>query len=454
MRVVHAAGLLAMLGSSAGTPAPLTAQAAASRPARLVPDTFEVRGTAVAVESGRIVVPADRSDTSAGTLNLHVVRFASTAEAPAPPIVFLAGGPGDAATRALRGIPLELLNELRAIGDVIAFDQRGTGLSDPRGVACPPGPALPRDRPGDPDRQLEILRTRVADCLANTPAAGVHSAGLTTVESADDLNDLRHALGATKLTLLAGSYGTHLALAAARRHPGLVQRMVLAGVEGPDDTFKLPYRVDSVLATIARARRPPLLDEIRTLLRRVSNEPASHRFPGGRVVVLSKWDLQRWIAESLDAVPAIDAVLDAVPRMLAGDFSQVAAWTLRQRMHHPINLMNLAMDCASYASPGRLARIARETPDALLGNAINFPLPDLCETPGLPRLSDGFRAPPVSDVPALLIAGTFDGRTPPANAHEAARHLPHARVLVLDGVSHGLLGHAEAVAAMLTFLRK
>jgi len=32
--------------------------------------------------------------------------------------------------------------------------------------------------------------------------------------------------------------------------------MVLAGVEGPDDTMKDPARVDAVLATIAAVKRP------------------------------------------------------------------------------------------------------------------------------------------------------------------------------------------------------
>ena len=433
--------------------------ASAQRPARIgdirrEPATFTVSGTAVAVEEGRFVVPANRTSGSDVALTLAFVRFALTAATPGSPIVFLAGGPGDAATRALRGMPLGFLNELRAIADVIAFDQRGTGFSEPRNVMCPPAPVSRQDRPLVPSEMLDTLRRRVRDCLADSARRDVDVKGLTTSESADDLEALRVVLGAQRLTFLAGSYGTHLALAAARRHPALVDRMALVGVEGPNDTFKLPARVDSVLMTIAAARRPTLRDDIRTLGARLSAAPVAFTLSDGQVVQLGEWELQRWVAESLDEVREIDAMVAAIPAMLDGQFAALGAWALRYRFPRPLNLMNLAMDCASYASAERLTQIRRDGPSALLGNAINFPLPDLCDVPGLPRLPDESRAPLLVDVPALLISGTFDGRTPVANAVDVARSFPRARTLVVEGASHGLFREAVVMKSILSFFRE
>jgi len=422
--------------------------------ATLTPGTFVVSGVAVAVDEGRITVPADRRSGTTATLSLAFVRFRSTSPAPRPPIVFLAGGPGDAATRAFRGMPLDVLDRLRSIADVVAFDQRGTGLSEPRSPTCPPGAMLPRDRPADPRAMLAELRARVAVCLTTASAAGIDVRGLTTAESADDLEALRRALGAERLTLLAGSYGTHLALATARRHPTSVARMALLGVEGPDDTFKLPARVDGVLAVIARARRPTLVDEVRALTARLDSAPARFVFPGGQAIVLGAWDLQRWIAESLDTRQEIDAMLAALPAVRDGDYTALARWALRARTPRPLNLMHLATDCASYASPGRLAAIARESAAAALGDAINFPLPGLCAVPGLPRLDDAYRAPAAIDTPALLVAGTFDGRTPVENARDAARWMRRARTLVVDGASHGLFREPAVLDAVLAFFRE
>jgi pimeloyl-ACP methyl ester carboxylesterase len=423
-------------------------------PAVLTTSTFLIGDSTLAVDEGSFTVPAQRGTDSSRVLTLRFVRFSSTATTPAAPIVFLAGGPGDAATRAFRGMPLDFLNQLRALADVIAFDQRGTGTSEPLNALCPPAAVWPLHRAADPVQVVDSVRARVRRCLDSATQRGIVVAGLTTEESADDLEALRYALGAPKLSFLAGSYGTHLALTAARRHPQLVERMVLAGVEGPDDTFKLPARIDSVLATIAATRRPSLLDDIRTLRTRLAAEPARMPTPTGETLVVGEWDLQRWISDALDTTREIEALLAALPGMLAGDFTVLARWAWGYRQPRALNLMNLAMDCASYVSASRLREIHATAASALLGNAINFPLTDSCAVPGLPRLTDEFRRPVQSNVPALLISGTFDGRTPVENAKAVSRGMPNARLLVIEGASHGLFSEPEALRALLAFLRE
>jgi len=46
----------------------------------------------------------------------------------------------------------------------------------------------------------------------------------------------------------------------------------------------------------------------------------------------------------------------------------------------------------------------------MLGDAIDFLLPDLCSVSGLPRLPAAYRAKWSANVPALLISGTCDLR--------------------------------------------
>ncbi len=417
----------------------------------VTPGTFAVGDATVDVDLGRFSVPANRHTGSDARLTLRFVRFRSTAAAPGAPIVFLAGGPGDAATRAFRGMPGDFLAGLRAIADVIAFDQRGTGTSEPLNPVCPPA-GVTYDAAAEPARMLDTLKARVGRCLDAATRRGIDVAGLTTAESADDLEALRQALGAARIMVLAGSYGTHLALTAARRHPELIDRMALAGVEGPDDTFKTPDRVDTVLHAIAAARRPSLPADIRTLRARLAAAPATVTLPNGGRIVVGAWDVQRWIADALDAVPEIDAVLAALPAMLDGDYTTLGRWAAGYRQPRALHLMNLAMDCASYASPERLDRIRRTAPDALLGDVINFPLPMLCDVAGLPRLPETFRAPLRSEVPALLVSGTFDGRTPVSNARDVAAGMPKARILVIDGASHGLFREAAVLDEIIAFL--
>lgn len=421
----------------------------------ITPASFSVRGTAVDVDEGVFVVPADRRAYAAkqnmSVLRLAFVRFRSTAATPGAPIVFLAGGPGDAATRALAGMPPALLDRLRSIGDVIAFDQRGTGRSEPRALQCVPGQGLPLDRAPSVQHMLAVYAPSIENCLSRVQAAGVLVSGLTTEESADDIDGLRRALGATTVSLLAGSYGTHLALAFAARHARQLERAALLGVEGPDDTFKLPSRVDSVIAAIAAAKRPTLVQDIRTLRARLAESPATHAAPSGQRIVLSEWDVQRWIAESLDTVREIDAMVAAIPDLLEERYSVLAQWAARSRMPRSFNIMNLAMNCASYATAPRLARIAREAHSSLLGTTVDLPLPELCDMKVWPRLPDRFRAPVAGNQQILMVSGTLDGRTPPSNAVDIARKLPNGKSLVLDGVSHDLFGDARAMDAVVTY---
>jgi hypothetical protein len=82
--------------------------------------------------------------------------------------------------------------------------------------------------------------------------------------------------------------------------------------------------------------------------------------------------------------------------------------------------MSYTTDCASGASRERSARIERETQAGVLGH-LDFPIPDVCPAWGVPSLHVQDRTPVYSDVPALFISGTLDGRTPPENAEGIRR---------------------------------
>ena len=216
------------------------------------PYAFTLRdGTVLAAERGTFEVPEHRADPSSRLIRIGFVRFRSTGPRPGPPIVYLAGGPGGSGIEAAQGPRQPIFLALRELGDVIALDQRGVGVSN----SVPPCKA---DAALDPagglnERALtEYYRNTLAKCVAEWRAAGVAVEGYTTPENADDLEDLRRALGAPKLRLWAISYGTHLALEMMRRHPGSIERVAMASVEGMDQTVKLPAHVDAALSRLVR----------------------------------------------------------------------------------------------------------------------------------------------------------------------------------------------------------
>jgi pimeloyl-ACP methyl ester carboxylesterase len=429
----------------------------------LKPIVFEVRDKQkVEAESGQLLVPEKRGNQKVRMLTLAFIRFKSTAKKPASPIVYLAGGPGDSGINDFRGAPLPLLNDLRAIADVIALDQRGTGASEPRDVTCRYEEALPFDRPGDPELYARIFRERMRSCADTMQRRGVDLAAFTTAENADDVEALRAALGAKRLTLLAGSYGSHLGLAVIRRHPNSLERVILFGTEGLDQTFKLPSNVQAILEKIAALVKkdtfyarsmPDLMQAIRTVMERLERQPMTVKISPEISVVVGKWDLQKRIADVMGRAGAMRQLPAAIYAMLSGDFTELGQWAYGYRRAGSLSAMSVTMDCASSASAARLERIRREAGSAILGAAIDFPFPAICEGMNLPRLGDEFRAPLRSSLPTLFISGEMDGRTPASNAEEVASGFPNHQHLIVANAGHGIIGYPELTPAVMAFLR-
>lgn len=429
----------------------LTAVASGSGQLRVEPHVFQaLGGRKLDAELGRLVVPENRTKTDSRSIELVFLRFKSTAERPGPPIIYLAGGPGGSGINLARGARFPVFDAMREVGDVIALDQRGAGRSTPL-LTCQQRWNFPVDQAGDPAALLRIALERCRECAEHWKRQGVDLTGYNTNESADDIEDLRRALKEDKINLLAGSYGTHLALATIRRHESSIHRAVLAGVEGPDHTLKLPSYGQSILEKIDRLvkadpeisrRIPDLLELMKQVLERLERQPVTvgvNDLQSGKQirVTVGKFDLQYMTAQSLGSRHAMRMLPKLFEAMSNGDFSSLARASIQMRRETVDSAMAFMMDCASGASPERLAQIEREAPLCLLGNAANFPFPEIGAAWGDPDLGQVFRTPVRSSVPVLFVSGTLDGRTPVSNAHEVQTGFPNGLQFVIDGAAHG-----------------
>jgi pimeloyl-ACP methyl ester carboxylesterase len=438
----------------------------AAEPAKFTPHEYVAAdGTKVNAELGEFNVPENRGKADSKTITLRFVRFKSTAAKPGPPIVYLAGGPGGSGIEALRGTRFPLAMALREFGDVIAYDQRGVNQSGPD-MRCNEQFMMPFDKPLDRSGGAPMMAAAVAKCAERLGAAGVDITAYNTRESAADLEDLRKALGAEKVILWAISYGTHLSTAALRYYPQSIDKVILAGIEGPDDTYKLPSDQQTLLEEIARlaahsGTTPDLIASIRNVMRELEARPKTvsltHPVLGMTAnVTVGKLDLQVALAAMLTAPESFAGLPDFVSRLEKGDWTALALAAAPQRMGNAGSMMSVAMDCASGISASRKALIADEAKRTLLGDAINAPFPEVCANITIPDLGDEFRAPLVSNVRALLISGTLDGRTRPRQADELRMTMPNAEHLVIEGAGHSdplFLSTPKILEAMKTFLR-
>ena len=186
---------------------------------------FYIWPTRVDAELGTLRVPARRNHTDRHVgkpFELKFVRFRSVGENDSDsPIVYLAGGPGGSGIGAASGDRFSFFMKLREAGDVIALDQRGTGYSDPKPI-CPEPVEPLLDRSMSVGELAEHYAPVLRECFERW-SSDIHPDSFTTMQSVEDLESLRLALGVERLGFVGISYGTHLALAYIREYPNRVE---------------------------------------------------------------------------------------------------------------------------------------------------------------------------------------------------------------------------------------
>jgi pimeloyl-ACP methyl ester carboxylesterase len=468
--------MISSIGASANTGdfmkilAPLTALLLAASPvlAAEQPQVFESQsGTKVEAFHGTFTVPENRADPNSRTIDIHYIRFPATGAKPGAPIVYLAGGPGGSGIDTAKGERLPLFMAMREFGDVIALDQRGTGLSE-TAPNCVSDMVIPMDKIVAPADRNRMLRQAAEQCGAFWRSAGFDPAGYTTVESARDIDALRVQLGADKITLWGISYGTHLALAAVKEMGPHIDRIVLASVEGLDQTVKLPSQTDAYFDRLqmaidqepaAKAVYPDIKGMMRRVHAQLDAEPVLLQIPtkdGAKPMLLTGETMQMMASGSIADPQTASQMLMLYLAVDAGMTDPVAG--LFGRFVTPgapeeFRLMPLAMDVASGIGADRLAQVEAEAKTAVLGDALNCPMPQLSGALAL-DLGDGFRTAPQGDMPVLVLSGTLDGRTYPTEQQAAVAGISNVTNVTVVNAGHNLfMVSPEVTEVIAEFMR-
>ena len=414
----------------------------------------------------RLTVP-ERHQRPARTLTLGALRFPATAAKPGKPIVFLMGGPGIPGS-VMTSIPpyFTLFQKLRELGDVIIVDQRGIGLSDPK-LECPSSAALPASAFTDTAQLISFIRNQVSICAARQRSRNVEPTAYSTMESADDVNALRKALGIPQIDLLAFSYGTRLALMIAQRHEMSVGRMVLQGVNGPGLVVKRPGPVARKLSRMNEILKldsawmpaPDLVDAARRARLRLASNPAA--------VTINDQKTGRQIGlkvgrEGFDAIVALNLDDMRIPALLVsvanGDDRLLtrfveSAWNGLN--NSPVQLMARSVNCSADRPATRWDIANAESAGAPFGSPIDnaFLTKRFCLAVGYPGAVTEFRQPLRSAIPSLLITGALDATNPAENARDVAAGLTRATLLEAANVAHEALPVAAVQDVVVEFLR-
>ncbi len=421
-------------------------------------------------------MPLDRSGKVPGTITLSLARKLAGPTPSASALVALAGGPGQPA------LPFAEFNAQSMAAalhnrDLLVFDQRGTGSSDP--LSCP---ALERFSSSSVSRVFASCAEQIG------PARGA----FTTQETVNDIEALRQATGYQKLVLYGTSYGTKVALEYAERYPQHVEALVLDSVvpsDGPEP-FGIPTfeAVDGVMRELCSAgvcsgiTSDPVAD-LSSLIARLRRHPLSGSvFDGfGRrhSTELDELGLLS-ILQAGDVNPALRALLPAAIRSaLHGDPDpvlrlQALAEGLIPNVPTPPTsgeideALFVTTTCEEAPFPWQRAA----SPATRSAEALAFlkaqPESDFApfdrEVSLLSSTVEGCHewpyassppppAAPLPNVPTLIFSGAQDLRTPTSNARRVAAQIPDAQVEVVPFTGHSVIGSdltgcaAEALAA-------
>lgn len=423
---------------------------------------------------GTVSVPERRDRVSHRTLALTVAVLRSTATKPAPdPVIFIEGGPG-ASPFGIGEMGEERMEEwwelsapYRRTRDVVLFDPRGIGRSEPDSNCTE------LDGLAAPQRPEEAERTALGACAARLRAAGIDLNAFTTPAAADDVLDIAAALGAQRVNLVAVSYGTRVALEALRRHGPRIRAVVLDGVYPPDvnaveEEAWLTQRAlrrlfdDCTASRACRAAFPDLERRFLQLAAALIEHPTE----------IALGDLPSAPTLRLDGAALIAAVLGAmaedepiarlpllIDRAARGRVDRLAHYVPTPRLGDPDTAegMAFAIECretVNAADPARTAA-ARQRWSVLPGLEPDPTTRRICGAwpAGVPDAIE--RLPVASTVPVLLFSGAYDPVTPPEWGQRAALTLPQSRHMVFRASGHGVtIGDACALDTAAAFIER
>jgi pimeloyl-ACP methyl ester carboxylesterase len=386
-----------------------------------------------------LVVPLDHDRTdSSGRLRLAVA--AQDRRAPRGTLLFLTGGPGQPGVPFAQRIASRLGSAFAGYR-LVLLDQRGTGGS---ALRCP---GLQRQM-GSTDLAIPT-KGAVTACAR---AIGPRRAFFGTAQTVEDLEALRVALGAQRLTIDGVSYGSFVAERYALRHPEHVDRLVLDSV--------VPHRRGADPLEVANAHAVGRVLRAACLQASCKTDPVRDLALVVRRRKLGPRLLNALVSMSV-VNPGFGGVASALHEARLGRLGPLrallAGWgpdtgtpaeEFSQGLHASALCADTPMPWGSASAP--LASRARALRRAVVRISTRTLWPfDRATAAGNGIVKTCLFWPPIAvptsqvaanlpAVPTLLLAGDRDLSTPLESARAEAAHAPKGRLVIVRGAGHSV----------------
>src|SRR5215813_7778940 len=436
---------------------------------------------------GHLIVLEDRSKPDERRVSLPIVVIKASGGTRLPdPVVFLSGGPGQGI-----GLDKEGMKTWWSLGkywgwmknrDLILFEQRGAGLSEPS-LNCPEvderGVELMQVMQ-DADRVRAIYTEALDKCRTRLTGTGIDLARYGTRDTATDIAELRQVLGLKQYNLAGVSYGTRLALTTMHDHPEGIRSVILdsvyppevrayesrqAGVEAAFEKLFDACRVTaycrvnypeleiSLFKTIAWLDTRPLPV---TVPDPRDGKPIKVRVTGDTLIELARYalafdDARYTLPAFLNAVSLVD------PSVLEPVMSNMIESSLGLGLGEFSEGKYYAVECNEEIPFNDPARVQEDSAKHRRFAGFAYQLEDLpnCDSWRNGPLDQSLKAPIASDIPTLVLSGELDPITPTEFAETAVSRLKNGQLVHVVGYGHSLLTTSRcAIDAAGAFLRK
>jgi pimeloyl-ACP methyl ester carboxylesterase len=391
------------------------------------------------VDCGYVLVPEKRDAESTHTIRLAVAVYHSTSDRPAAePVIYLHGGPGGEAIQPLALVYDSFIAPILKERDLIAFDQRGSGLSSPS-LACPEMDSVYLRQGISDDERKTLSISAFQACHDRLAYSEVNLDAYTSAASGTDVRDILVALGYPRAILYGVSYGTRLALTVMRDHPEIVHSAVLdsslpletkffnelttktdyafnelfSGCAADSECNKAYHGLDKVFYDlVTKFDAQPVTVKVKDL---VSGQSAEVKVDGNELV--SAIDLGLFSSELIPILP------QAIYTASNGDYTLLGALlSLSKNVYTQISMgayisincheqvyattsEQLETDLAAYPKLDSFARAAiYGSPETLFS---------ICNLWGAAAYDPIDSQPVHSAIPSLILAGEYDPATPP-----------------------------------------
>lgn len=435
------------------------------------------KGETIEFDLGTLYVSENRSDPKSRIIGVGFARFRALQPSNSPPTFQLPGGPGGSFINGLKpgtngkhpvagGVDF-----YRSISDVIFIDQRG---------ASERGDVLkfkyrtlehPLDQPLSVERDLAGFTDFTRKSVADFTKRGFDLRGYNVKDLAEDVNDLRKALGYQQITLVGQSFGSQWSFAVMRIHPEIVARALLSGVEPLDCGYDMPSHVFAAVQRMWREAEkdvrlkpylPPggLMQVAREVVQRLERTPVRVPVKDSKssevsTVTLGAEDFrEKFHTELNDNGPAF------LLSLYYQHYDDLAQYAISFRRSHEVEVSILGpLVDTSLAVTSRREYLLRKDPAAEFLGEWNFSsylaTADMWPTPDV---GDDFRNEVLSRIPVIFVVGDWDTSTPIENALGIAPYFLNSLTLIVEHGRHASLkkiaGESPTtLAALLEFVK-